>query len=183
MTKSNGYNALAKSFHWLVLILLVAQLISIWVAQTALKSGEHHLPFAINMIAFHKSLGLIVFIVASARLVWRWVGGLPEWAPGLADCEKIAAHAIENWLYRFLFLIPVSGLLYSVTSGHPTAVFGLFDIPALAERSVLLSNGFYLIHMISMYVFIAVFAVHLAMVLRRSIFEEDQFIRRMFAAR
>lgn len=173
------YNSLAKAFHWIVLLLLIGQFVTIFIGQIALKSGDDYLPLAITIIAWHKTLGLVVFLIACARLVWRQIGGLPEWAPGLADWEKSAAHSVENWLYRLLFFVPVSGLAYSVTSGHPTAFFGLIQVPALAERSVTLSNVFYMMHVASIYFFVAVFALHLGMVLRRSIFEKDRFIARM----
>jgi len=176
---NSTYNPLAKLFHWIVLLLLISQFVSIFAGQVALKSGEDFLPLALTLIVWHKTLGLTVFLIAIARLAWRKIGGLPEWAPGLADWEKSAAHAIENWLYRLLFFVPVSGLLYSVTSGHPTDFFGLAEIPALAERAVIASNVFYMIHVISIYVFVAVFALHLGMVLRRSLFEKDGFIGRM----
>lgn len=173
------YNPLAKAFHWVVLLLLIGQFVSIFAGQIALKSGEDYLPLAITIIAWHKALGLVVFLVACARLIWRKLSGLPEWAPGLADWEKSASHSVENWLYRLLFFVPVSGLAYSVTSGHPTEFFGLVQIPALAERSVTLSNGFYMLHVIGIYVFVAIFSLHLGMVLRRTIFEKDRFIARM----
>ncbi|MEM9572147.1 MAG: cytochrome b [Pseudomonadota bacterium] len=173
------YNPLAKAFHWIVLALLIGQFVTIFIGQIALKSGEDYLPLALTSIAWHKTFGLVVFLVAGARLIWRQIGGLPEWAPGLADWEKSAAHSVENWLYRLLFFVPVSGLAYSITSGHPTAFFGVFEVPAFAERSIWMSNVSYMLHILSLYVFVGVFALHLGMVLRRSVFEKDRFIARM----
>jgi len=173
------YNPLAKAFHWIVLALLIGQFVTIFIGQVALKSGEDYMPLAISFIAWHKTLGLVVFLIAGARLLWRQVGGLPDWAPGLAEWEKSAAHSVENWLYRLLFFVPLSGLAYSITSAHPTHFFGLFEVPALAERSVWMSNTTHLLHVVSLYVFVGVFALHLGMVLRRSLFEKDRFIARM----
>jgi len=182
-TEAQNYNGLAKAFHWIVLMLMIGQFVTIWIAQIALKSGEAYVPFAYATIGLHKTFGLVVFLVAAARLIWRHVGGLPAWAPGLHDWEKSSAHTIENALYGLMFFLPVSGLIYSATAGVPTDFFGLFTVPAFNERSVPLANTAYFVHMISVYAFVIMLSLHLGMVIRRNVFEKGRFITRMLPGR
>ena len=132
------------------------------------------------MLDLHKALGLTVIGVAVVRLLWRWIGGLPDWAPGLSDWEKSAAHKLEMWLYTLLFLIPITGMIYSITSGYPIHFFNLFTIPVLMEKVDLLSKTTWVIHMVVPYLLIGVVAMHVGFVLRRSIYEKDKYISRMW---
>ncbi len=174
----SSYNLLSKLLHWLVVLLLTSQFILIWISQFGYRLKDNNL--GMNMIDNHKALGLTVLAVAAIRLLWRWIGGLPDWAQGLASWEKKTAHTLEMWLYRFLFFIPVTGIAYSLTSGYPIHFFGLFSIPEVMPYNLVLANITWFIHMFSAYALVAVVALHIGFVVRRTIFEKDQYIRRMW---
>ena len=175
---AKSYNFFLKFLHWAVVLLLSAQFILIWISQLGSRLKYNELYWM--MLDTHKALGLLVLSTVVIRLAWRWVGGLPDWAQGLASWEQATAHSLEMWLYRLLFLLPISGIAYSITSGYPIDFFSLFSIPKLMDFHYILSNLTWFIHMSSAYLLIAVIALHIGFVARRSIFEKDGYIRRMW---
>ncbi len=177
---SNPYNILSKFLHWTVVLLLIGQFAIIWMSQLAFRTGPEFREFGASMIDLHKAMGLAVLGVAIIRLLWRWIGGLPKWANGLAEWEKKAAHALESWLYIFLFLLPLSGIGYSIASGYPILFFDYFQIPVLMERVGILATFAWFSHMLLGYTLVGVIALHIGFVARRSIFENDGYIRRMW---
>ncbi len=177
-TTQPSYNQLSKLLHWAVVLLLASQFILIWISQIGYRLKDKAL--GASMIDNHKAIGLAVLAIATLRLLWRWIGGLPDWAQGLAPWEKKTAHTLEMWLYRLLFFIPLTGIAYSLTSGYLISFFGLFAIPKLMAYNALLSNITWFIHMFSAYALIAVVALHIGFVARRSIFEKDGYIKRMW---
>ncbi len=177
MASKTSYNNLMKILHWATVLLLLSQFITIWLSQLGYRLKDK--AFGMEMIDLHKALGLAIIATVTIRLLWRHIGGLPDWAQGLQKWEKTAAHKLEVWLYRLLFAIPITGMIYSITSGYPIHFFDLFSIPKLMDYNRLLSNITWFIHMLSAYLLTANVALHIGFVARRSIFEKDGYIRRM----
>lgn len=177
MASNTSYNNLLKFLHWATVLLLLSQFITIWLSQLGYRLKDK--TFGMEMIDIHKALGLLIIATVTIRLIWRNIGGLPDWAEGLQDWEKSAAHTLEVWLYRLLFAIPVTGIIYSLTSGYPIHFFDLFSIPKMMNYNSTLSNISWFIHMLSAYLLVANVALHVGFVVRRTVFEKDRYIKRM----
>jgi cytochrome b561 len=63
----------------------------------------------------HLLLGLTIFTLAVARLVWRRVDGFPSWSEHLSEPERRLVHWTERALLALLFVIPLSGALLVLT--------------------------------------------------------------------
>src|SRR5262245_42786041 len=111
-TNSDGrYGAVTKLLHWAVFLLLLNQFI---VAAMMLTTEEWETTAGFTQAAlyeWHKSVGVVVFVVALLRYVWRKVTPLPEWAPHLSVGEKRAIHLVERVLYVCMLVMPASGFL------------------------------------------------------------------------
>ena len=79
-----------------------------------------------------------------------------------------------------MFAVPISGMIYSITTGYPIKFFGLFAIPVLMDKIDILSKTTWIIHMIIPYLLVAVVAMHVGFVIRRSVYEKDGYISRMW---
>jgi len=42
---------------------------------------------------------------------------IPDWAPGLTAIEKRVVHRAEQMLYLVMFLMPVSGSVFTMAAG------------------------------------------------------------------
>ena len=59
----------------------------------------------------HISLGLLIIVLAVARVLWRRATPLPPWAQHLSDGERRLEALLETLLLTLLVVVPASGLL------------------------------------------------------------------------
>jgi cytochrome b561 len=115
------YPRLAVALHWLIALLLFAELALGWwmlgVPKTppGLRAGWFNL---------HKSVGLVILAAVLLRMVWRAshpqaeVAGLPAW-------QRTAAQVMHGWLYACMVLMPATGLAGSMFTRYPIKLFGV----------------------------------------------------------
>ena len=96
----------------------------------------------------HVVLGLTVLLLAVARVVWRRVVGLPQWADRLTAAQRRLATWTERALLASLFVIPLSGLalvlsgdddlLWLHVTGHVVLLLALLaHVGLVASRGLL----------------------------------------------
>jgi cytochrome b561 len=77
MAKAGSYTGTAKSLHWLIVVLLIAQFIFAW----TMPHIGRNTPVS-TLISLHFTFGIIILIVAVVRLGWRFMHA------SLADAER-----------------------------------------------------------------------------------------------
>lgn len=128
-----GYSGFAQALHWLTALLIFAILPVAWVmSEMAKDNPERGFAFMI-----HKSLGVTIFALVVARLLWRAVNPAPELPGHLARWEARGAKITHVLLYVVLLVMPVSGYITSAAANHPVNFFGLFTLPLLTENKEL----------------------------------------------
>ena len=95
--------------------------------------------------ALHKSLGLTVFAISVARIVWRFLKGAPAYPASIAKWKVRVARTVHALFYVALVLQPVSGYLSSSFSGYKTRWFGI-PLPHWGHRDLPLNEFFTEIH-------------------------------------
>ena len=117
------FGSLAKWLHWLVAVGILSLLaLGLW--QEGMESG----PERSEIRAVHASIGMIVFVLMSVRIVWRLMNGVPEHAVGVPGWQKLAARVTHGGLYAAVFLQLIAGQLTIATGGNPLPFFGLLSI-------------------------------------------------------
>ena len=82
------YGFVTKALHWTVFVLILNQFV---VAAMMLNTPQGQTTAGFTqgtLYNWHKSIGLVVLLVALARYIWRRTTPLPDWAPNLSDGEK-----------------------------------------------------------------------------------------------
>lgn len=85
------------------------------------------------LVQIHKSVGVLVFAAALARVAWRMREGFPAPVGPHAPWERRGAIALHVFLIVATLLMPLSGTLRSLAYARPVSVFGLPVIPKLVE--------------------------------------------------
>lgn len=132
MTRARrAYGATARWLHWVTVTALVAQLVVGYLLDVddpgrgrgrgrGGESGrgrgrggddDSTVDLGWNLLTLHVSLGLLVVLLALARLVWRRVHGLPPWAEVLPDRERRWATLTERALLTLLLAVPLTGIV------------------------------------------------------------------------
>lgn len=118
------FGSLAKTLHWLVAIGIFT-LIALGLQQTGMERG----PERLEVRALHQSIALMVLVLMTLRLVWRWLNKLPEHPTSIATWQKLSARLVHWGIYLAVFVQLLSGPMTTATGGQPIPFFGLFSIP------------------------------------------------------
>src|SRR5277367_5297570 len=119
-----------KPYHWLMAALIfVALPLGIWAS--LLPSGG---AMRIEILFFHKSIGVTVFGLIALRIVWRLIVGAPAYAEPLGKVIRVASRAGHLALYALMIAMPVSGHVASTAGGRAVSWFGLFELPRLVAK-------------------------------------------------
>ena len=119
------YNLTARVLHWLVAVLVIAQLSLGFAADWAGR------PLAAFLLDQHVRIGLLILSLMILRLLWRLVKYVPPPPPTMPKWQVWAAKAAHWLLYLLLFILPVSGYVLWAWIGRQLDWFGLFPIPIL----------------------------------------------------
>ena len=99
MAKSSSYTSTAKSLHWVIVALLVAQFIVAW----TMPHIGRNTPVT-TLISLHFSFGVIILVVAIIRLAWRATHAEPAPLDGVPPWQVQSARIIHWLLYLLLFV-------------------------------------------------------------------------------
>src|SRR5574343_1279236 len=133
-TPDSRYTTPAIALHWLMAWLVIATYF------IGLGMGELPIgPERIQMVGWHKWLGVTVAYVWAIRVYWRATHQPPA-PPAGAAWQNLAAHTVHGLLYVLLIAIPFTGWLMSSAKGFTTNYFGLFDLPKLLDKDKALAH-------------------------------------------
>lgn len=171
---SSRYGAVAKFLHWSIVILIIAQYV---IAEAAEELPDGLDKFA--MITRHKSLGMLVLVLALARIGWKFANrGLPPPVPMPAR-QRIAAAAGHGLLYLLLLAQPISGWLMSSAANYPVTFFGLFQFPALIGADHDLHEALEEVHEALFAALVVVSVLHALAAVYHHVWMKDDALRRM----
>lgn len=176
---SARYTATAIALHWLVAALVLGQLALGWWMIDLPKSPPGLRAGWFNV---HKSIGLTIGLLMLARLWWRARHPAPPLPESLPRWQVLAARANHAALYACLLLMPLSGYLGSVFSGYPIKYFGMV-LPQWGWASPPLKDFFSVVHFITVWLLMALIALHLAAALKHLLANRDSVFARMWPAR
>lgn len=130
----------------------------------------------------HKNIGLIIFMLAIVRLVWRLKHPVPYLPQDLSQWQIMAAHATHWTLYALLFAMPVTGFLYTALSGYPVPLFMAVDLAGLVPENKPLGETFKLAHLSLQWVLYLTVAVHVGAAFHHFLVRGDWVVPRMLSA-
>ena len=125
--KTGGrYSGAAKTLHWLILALLIAQFVFAW----TMPHIGRTVPVS-TLIDLHVWFGITILFVVVIRLTVRVTHGEPKPEDGLPPWPLQSARMMHWLLYLLLFVIPILGWLNASWRDMKVTFFGLFDLPKL----------------------------------------------------
>jgi len=169
------FGAVHKSFHW-IMALLVIGMICVGLYMTRIDPPT---PTMFQLYGVHKSIGIIVLLLAVLRVLWRVTNIRPLSLPSHTRIEKILAEIVHGLLYVSLLVMPLSGWLMSSAKGFSVSVFGWFTLPDFIKPSDDMANLMVTIHEVTAYTLIAMLGLHVAGALKHHLIDRDDTLRRM----
>lgn len=171
-----GYPSIA--LHWLAALLVFGLFgLGLWMVEL-----DYYHAWYQRAPDLHKSLGITLFALMLARLLWRYANPRPAPSPSQATWERRLAGAVHGLLYALLFALMLSGYLISTADGRAIAVFDLFDVPATLTRIPDQEDVAGLVHQWLAYSLIGLAALHALAALKHHFLDRDDTLRRMLRA-
>ena len=171
---TRSWGALAKALHWIIVILIINQ----WII--AERADDLPLGLAkLSALAWHKSFGMTVLMLAVIRLIWRWMNPTPELAAGTKPWERVLAKLAHVLLYGTIFALPLTGWLMSSAKNFPVSWFKLFQFPDLIAPGEEAFHRFQDLHHLLFKVLVVVAALHIAGALKHHFIDKNDVLKRM----
>ncbi len=175
------FGLISKSLHWGVILIFLAQF---FLAGTMKELPNDGAALGMSKWALHdlhKSLGVLVLLLGIFRIYWRVSGVLPEWKQALSTLEARLVGFTEWGLLSLMIAMPATGYLMSNAGGFPVKFFGLFTLPAVIGKSKAAGELFHELHGICAMLVMVIVALHLGLILKRTLVNKDRFIFRMIS--
>jgi cytochrome b561 len=172
------YNGMTITLHWLAALLIFCGF-SLGLFMTGLDLS----PAKFRYYAWHKWMGITVFLLAAARLAWRAAHPalpLPATMPAWQIRASRIAHAT---LYVLMLVIPLSGWIYSSSTGVSVVYLGLIPLPDLVAKDRETAKILLLVHKSLNYTLAAVVLLHIAAALKHHFVDRDNVLARMLPRR
>lgn len=170
------YTTAAIWLHWLTAPLIAGQFAIAW----AMMSLSETDPRGGAYFAFHKSLGITIWLLIAVRLVWRFTHPAPRHGPRLPRPYAVASDVVQWALYLVFFCMPISGYVMSAMSSHGVQFWGipLPSIPRVPAIQKLAATG----HNLGQWAAYLIIVLHVGGAAWHALVRRDGAIERMLPA-
>ena len=133
MTVSNTttrYGTVTKTFHWLTALFIITAIALGAIANRLPYETNDQLALKAQLFSFHKTLGVLVFIVALGRILWALTQTKPGPLHAERKLETMLAELVHWLLYISLIAVPLTGWIHHAA----TAGFAPILLPIGLDR-------------------------------------------------
>lgn len=171
-----AYTRTAIALHWVTVALIATGFtIGVWMVDLPIA------PQTIRVYAYHKWIGITVFLVTLARVAWRAAHPVPP-AVAMPSWQRRTAIASHVSLYLLMLAIPMSGWLYSSATGVEVVYLGVIPLPNVVAKDEALAALLKSVHYTLNFTLLALVLVHAGAALRHHYVERDRVLSRMLPA-
>ncbi|MHB1668241.1 MAG: cytochrome b [Thiomonas sp.] len=167
------YGAVARLFHWAVVLLLVGEYSLAWLMPDIHKGTQ-----PAGLIAWHLAIGPLILSVMLLRLGWRSAVGTPEPHPGVA-WQELASKLTHGLLYVLLLVLPLLGWINASTRGWSISLLGI-PLPALASQGSTVGRDLGEWHSTLAYIVLGLIGLHVSAAFYHHWVRKDGLLARMW---
>ena len=181
-TEQDRYSPVGIAFHWVMAILVLAQLAWGWYMAFLPSGGEKLLAFQV-----HSALGLPILVLAIGRFAWRAIIPGPVNDADTQGWQTQVAYATEYIFYICFFGLPLSGwaMWSSVAAPGPLYLAGFIPWPQLPLEELPLMMRWAVmdvaedIHHVLVWTLMVLVPLHVAAALKHHFWDRHDVLRGM----
>ncbi len=174
-----GYSRTARTLHWITaaaVFVMVPLGLGMSYRGNTLDIWDD---LTDGLYSTHKLIGFTLLWLIVIRLGYRLWRGAPQDEPTLLRWHKVGSHLVHWSLYALLLVVPILG--WTGASLFPALeIFGIFELPALAEADEDMAKRVLAIHGTLALVMALLIGVHIAAVAYHALVRHDGVLRRMW---
>lgn len=168
-----AYGSVAKFFHWLIAVLVIAMLVYGYFLEDIPKDYQ---PFTYNL---HKMTGLTILVLIILRGLWALTNVKPMLPPDVPNWQRWIEQLVHFILYAALIAMPLSGWIGSSSSGRPPHLGDMkFNLP-IAKDEALIDLSFN-VHNTLAIIIIVLVSLHVLAAFYHLIIKRDEIFQRMW---
>lgn len=186
------YTPTARRLHWLIAFLIVVQFpIGLYMTYRGYEMmGVNDKGEAVKgvwdgitdtLYSSHKTIGLLILLLAILRLSYRLINGAPRPDPTVPAALTGVGHLLHWLMYLLLIAVPIGGYI-AVSYGDYLNVFGV-PLPAVTEKDTKVSEQVFEYHEAGAFALLTLIALHLAAALFHKFVRKDRVVDRMLPKR
>ena len=173
---SSHYGLVSIFMHWLVAVVVFGLFgLGYWMVGL-----DYYSSWRQTAPDLHKSIGLVLFAVMLARVLWRWFSPPPASLPNHGRMTRMASKLGHSFLYLGLFVLMIYCYLISTADGRGIPVFGLFEVPATLTSIPDQEDVAGLVHEYLACTLVIFAGVHALAALKHHFIDRDRTLTRMF---
>jgi len=172
LNSENQYGLFSIAFHWAMALIILATFI-------LGKNLEHNYQYYDDVLKFHNSFGILIFILAIFRISWRWM----NIKPGATDSKKILmkiATLVHIFFYIIFFILPITGYLLTNLQGDTVSFFN-YHLPDILEKNREIKRLFSEVHETIGNVLIIILILHVLGALFHHYILKDNTLKRIIS--
>ena len=166
------YGLLAKLFHWVTFVILIAQ-VPFGFYLVGLEFSDRR----IDLENIHILIGITIFYFVLLRLIWKLFNPSPRSEHNFFKGQNLIAKTNHFLLYVGIFAITISGVLKKLYMGEKLNFF-IFKY-AFKESNFQLADSFYAVHIYANYLLIALVSLHILATIAHHVFFKDKILKKM----
>jgi cytochrome b561 len=168
-----SWGSVAKALHWgMFLLFAVVMLVGYYMTDLPLGMAK------LKIYALHKSIGVLLLLLVSMRVVWRMLDRRPE-RDAMPVWQRQVSILVVVLLYGLMFGMPLSGWLYNSAAGFPLRWFNLVNLPALMPPNPVLKTTIKEWHETGATIFLGIVGVHVLGSFKHHFVDRDRTLIRM----
>jgi len=175
----SGYSKVAITLHWLIALMIVANVIGALIFDGLLDSADPvERARGSMLVGIHKSTGLTILVLSLFRLFWRLTHGFPRLPEHMAKWEIALARANHLAFYFAMIAVPLAGYVMTSAGPYPLTWFGLFNVPKLPVGKAL-GDLAHEAHEVLAFATMGLLALHVMGALKHHFLDRDDVLSRM----
>lgn len=175
------YDTVTKTFHWLTALLIFTVIPLGAIANRLPYETNEQLAFKAQLFSFHKTLGIIVFAVALARIIWALTRTKPAPLHPDRKAETMLAELVHWLLYISLVAVPLTGWIHhAATEGFAPILLPISQDLPLVPNDESIAKLFAGLHWVWSKIMVGAILLHVAGALKHQFIDKDITLKRMW---
>jgi len=168
VTESTGlravrYRSIVVWIHWITALVVVSQVV---IGFAFHRFTERGTPERMELLAWHKTIGAVILLLALLRLAVRLMNPPPPYPSDFPKWERAAAVWSHRLFYLLLIVIPLTGLAAVSGRAQDGTVPLLFGLKLPAIPGIGPDNEFGDVHEILVFTTLALLVIHVGAALK-----------------
>lgn len=178
---ATAYGSVVKFFHWSTALLILTLIPLGITASKAPSDTSEQLAHKANLFSLHKTLGITLFFITLARILWALTQTKPVGLHPDRKVESFLAEMVHWLLYGSLVIVPLTGWIsHAATVGFAPIWWPFGQSLPIVPKDPDVAHTAAVLHMLFERVLVVSLVLHVAGALKHHFIDKDATLSRIW---